>query len=417
MNMMNSFGVNPFLDPIDRMLAEIAFSIQLPPSLHAKAVARYEAVRKHLESTAAFQNEVEHFYPQGSMAIDATISTRGTDDEYDIDIIAQLGGKFRDTQPLDVLEELEDALDGYRGLRVSRQTRCVTLHYADNMHLDISPVIRQERTPDRQSWIMNAKGPDYSSEDCLVPTNAYAFVEWYKKKTPNETIVRDAFRNRWLDEMKARAEADVDEVPDQTHFGVKSMATLALQLIKRYRNIRYSDSRRTGRMPPSVMLAYYAAKTSRPGQKLTEALDTVCSAIIADIQLASSRGRLLHVENPEYRDDVFTDRWPGTVAQQNLFASDLGELVSALRGLRNGTVKLTEFPEVLKELFGDRVVTSAIHRVAAENGSAIKGATQTYTNRGGLLTGPALIVPATPAVAKSLSSVKPMGHTFFGDAP
>ncbi|NTF08008.1 nucleotidyltransferase [Agrobacterium rubi] len=417
MNVTTSIGVNPFLDPIDRMLAEIAFSIQLPPSLHAKAVSRYEAVRKYLEGTVAFHDGVEHFYPQGSMAIDATISTRGTDDEYDIDIIAQLGGRFRNMEPLDVLKELEEALDGYRGLKVSRQTRCMTLHYADNMHLDISPVIRQYSTPERQSWIMNARGPGYSGDDCIVPTNAFAFVEWYRNKTPNETIVRDAFHNRWLDEMRIRADAEVDDVPDQTHFGVKSMATLALQLIKRYRNIRYSDPRRSGRMPPSVMLAYYAAKTSRPGQKLTEALDTVCSAIIADIQMASSRGNLLHVENPEYRDDVFTDRWPETVMQQNLFAHDLGELVTAIRNMRNNTVKLTEFPEVLKDLFGDHVVTSAIHRVAVEHGNAIKGATQTYTNRGGLLTAPALIVPATPAASKTLSSVKPTSHTFFGDAP
>ncbi|WP_245507184.1 nucleotidyltransferase domain-containing protein [Rhizobium sp. PP-CC-3G-465] len=399
------------------MFAEIAFSVQLPPSLHAEAVSRYEAVRKHLENTVAFQDGVEHFYPQGSMAIDATISTRGTDDEYDIDIIAQLGGRFRDMEPLDVLEELEEALYGYRGLKVSRQTRCVTLHYADNMHLDISPVIRQSYTPERQSWIMHASGPDYSADDCRVPTNAFAFVEWYKRKTPNETIVRDAFRSRWLDETRFRADAEVDDVPDQTHFGVKSMATLALQLIKRYRNIRYSDPRRNGRMPPSVMLAYYAAKTSRPGQKLTEAVVTVCGAIIADIRLASSSGRLLHVENPEYRDDVFTDRWPASLTQQNLFAMDLEELVEAIQSLRNNRVKLTELPDILKELFGDRVVTAAIHRVAVEHGNAIKGATQSYTNRGGLLSTPALLIPAAPAAANSISSVRPSSHTFYGDAP
>jgi len=83
-------GRNPFEDPFDRILAEIAFSVQLPPSLHAKACQRYKAVREYLEDTTAFHNQIEHFYAQGSMAIDATISTRGTDDEYDIDIVAQL---------------------------------------------------------------------------------------------------------------------------------------------------------------------------------------------------------------------------------------------------------------------------------------------------------------------------------------
>ena len=89
-------GIDPFDDPVDRLLAAIAFSIQLPPSLHQKAVDRYEAVRNHLESTSSvFKDQSEHFYPQGSMSIYATISTKGTDDEYDLDIVAQLGGRFR----------------------------------------------------------------------------------------------------------------------------------------------------------------------------------------------------------------------------------------------------------------------------------------------------------------------------------
>ena len=119
-------GVNPFEDPLDRILAEIALSVQLPPSLHDATKGRYEAVRNHLEATTAFYNQIEHFYPQGSMAIDATISTRGTDDEYDLDIVAQLGERFRQMTPLATLLALEAALADYPVQRVVRQTRCVT---------------------------------------------------------------------------------------------------------------------------------------------------------------------------------------------------------------------------------------------------------------------------------------------------
>lgn len=51
---LTPIGLNPFDDPLDRILAEIALSIQLPPSLHDKAKSRYEAVRRHLEMTTAF---------------------------------------------------------------------------------------------------------------------------------------------------------------------------------------------------------------------------------------------------------------------------------------------------------------------------------------------------------------------------
>ena len=59
-------GIDPFSNRIDAILAEIAFSVQLPPSLHDKAVGRYDAVRKHLEATSSsFCGQIEHFYPQG----------------------------------------------------------------------------------------------------------------------------------------------------------------------------------------------------------------------------------------------------------------------------------------------------------------------------------------------------------------
>jgi hypothetical protein len=45
----------------------------------------------------------------------------------------------------------------------------------------------------------------------------------------------------------ARVDADVAGVPDQCDFIVKNTATLALQLQKRFRNIRYASY--SGRIP------------------------------------------------------------------------------------------------------------------------------------------------------------------------
>jgi hypothetical protein len=85
------FDRDPFFHPLDAILADIAIAVQLPPGLHAKACERYEAVRTYAErSGSPLEGHILRFYPQGSMAIDATISIRGTDDEYDLDIIAAL---------------------------------------------------------------------------------------------------------------------------------------------------------------------------------------------------------------------------------------------------------------------------------------------------------------------------------------
>ena len=255
-------GLNPFDDPLDRILTEVAMTSQLPPSRHKTADARYQAVCKYLQAQTDFTGNIEHFYPQGSMAIDATISTRGTEDEFDLDAVVQLGGPFRNMTSLEILLALEKALSGYPGVRIVRQTRCVTLYYADGMHLDVTPALRVYGTLDRESLITHAKGPKASSTDRLVDMNAFGFAAWYRARTPIEERLAKALRERWLALDEAYAAAEVDDVPDQCQFTVKNTATLALQLIKRFRNICYADYK--GRIPPSVMLSYFSGLAAKP---------------------------------------------------------------------------------------------------------------------------------------------------------
>ncbi len=404
-------GLNPFDDPLDRVLAEIALSVQLPSSLHEKAKSRYEAVRSHLEAKTAFFDQIEHFYPQGSMAIDATISTRGTDDEYDLDIVSQLGGRFRGMAPLEILTELEAALTDYPVQRVLRQTRCVTLFYSDKMHLDVTPSLRVQDTLDRESLITHARGPRPSADDRLVEMNACGFAQWYVSRTPLELRMAKEFHRRWLDQahLAARADADVDDVPDQCHFIVKNTATLALQLLKRFRNIRYTSY--TGRIPPSVMLSYYAGIAAQPNMSLSAMLVRLAGWIIRDIEQASIYRRLLHVANPVCMADVFTDRWPESVAQQDEFAEHLRELIRSLEAMRKGEVFPDNMMCTLRENFGDRVVTRAAEEIATEIGRGIRQSRQLYTRRGGILL-PSAVTVAAPIVNPAVPAVRP--HTFFG---
>jgi len=404
-------GRNPFDNPLDRILAEIALSAQLPPSLHRKASGRYAAVRSYLEADDRFANQIEHFYPQGSMAIDATISTRGTDDEYDLDIVSQLGGRFRAMSPLEILRALEIALKDYPVMKVVRQTRCVTLSYADRMHLDITPALREYGSLERESFITHAKGPRASSEDRFVDMNAFGFAEWYLARTPLEYRMAKAFHDRWLDleSTGVLADAEVDEVPEQCEFIVKNTATLALQLLKRFRNIQYANY--DGRIPPSVMLSYYAGVAAKPDLSLADMVIRIANWIIGDIERASLYREKLHVANPACPRDVFTDRWPVSIAQQDEFASYLRELVEGLEKVRRGELFADRLMDWLRERFGDRVVTKAADRMADEVGSAIRSSDQKYSRRGGLLLPTGGIIAATavnPAVATARS------HTFFG---
>lgn len=402
-------GRNPFDSPVDRILAEIAMSSQLPPSLHKKATSRFKAAREHLEADDRFEGEIEHFYPQGSMAIDATISNRGTDNEYDLDFIAQLGGRFRSMQPLAILKEIEDAYSNYSIMKVVRQTRCVTLYYADNMHLDITPALRAYDCPNREGWITHGKGPDESNEDHFVDMNAYGFVAWYHERTPIEQRLAEAMRDRWLALDSQLRAAEVDEVPDQCHFIVKNTATLALQLLKRFRNVGYANY--SGRIPPSVMLSYYAGMAALPDMSLSDMVIRQANWIISDIEQASSYGRLLHVANPVCERDVFTDRWPTSLAQQNEFAKMLNDLVTGIEAAKRGNLAPNKLMDWLRLCFGDQVVTLAADRMADEVGGSIERAEHGYGRKG------SIIMPSAASLAavSAPSIVRAKPHTFFGE--
>jgi len=404
-------GLDPFDDPLDRILAEVALSSQLPPSLHKKADGRYQAVCKYLDAQPGFAGNIEYFYPQGSMAIDATISTRGSDEEFDLDAVAQLGGPFREMTPLAILLALERGLADYPVERVIRQTRCVTLYYADRMHLDVTPAKRVLWTPDRESLITHAKGPYVRLDDRFVDMNAFGFAAWYRARTPIELRLAKAMQKRWMALDEAYAAAEVDDVPEQCDFAVKNTATLALQLIKRYRNVCYADYE--GRIPPSVMLSYFAGLAAKPGTPLSEMVIRQANWIIGEIEKASIYSRLLHVTNPACPTDVFTDRWPENLAQQNEFARHLKTLVSGLEAVRRGDLFADRLMEWLRETFGKHVVTQAADRMAHDIGAAVQSGGYQYSRRGSLLAPTSAAVAGVAALTRpGLVAAKP--HTFFG---
>jgi hypothetical protein len=415
MNRMTPPGdIDPLQNPLDALLADIAVNVQLPPGLHEKATDRYEAVRKHVERPGSpLADRVVRFYPQGSMAIDATTSTRGTDTEYDIDIIAEINGCLDET-PVDVLDLLAEALEGYRtGAPIKRQTRCVTVPYADGMHLDLTPAGRRLHWPERESRIFHANPDRPQTEHYQVPMNAYGFADWYIARTPLERRFADAMNRRLYEAhgYNVRADAEVDEVPDQVPLIVKNTATVALQLLKRFRNVAYADA--TGRIPPSVMLSCFAGHVASPNTPLSEMLSRLARHIAREIRAASARREKIRVVNPVFEHDVFTDRWPENLAQQDEFAQKLTDLADGLAWFRTHEVSMEDLQAWLRDRFGSHVVSRSVKQLNDRIGRAVRGAGQSYTPRGGLyvpsaprVIGVAALLAATPAAARS--------HTFMG---
>jgi len=398
------------------LLAETAIRIELPPSLHQLAVDRYEAIRKHIERPdSPLRDSVTWFYTQGSMAIRATIKARRREDGFDIDIVAELVLPPGMT-PAQILDLLFDAINGPRGSiyhgKVERQTRCVTVLYADGMHLDITPSELLDESDPRRSRICHAKPEEPPATHWWPIMNSWAFCDWFNARTPINLPFEQAYakRARALDSMKVLADAEVKPVPaHSTLEGGKSATVVALQLLKRNRNMRYT-ARKGQRMPPSVVMAKFAGETLVPSGSIAGALDVIVQSILTALEAAERVGHLIDVRNPKCNDDRFTDRWPETRAAQGTYIDDLKLLRRQLAALMSDQFTLDQKRDLLVAMFGEGPAQSAINDYAAMIGRAVESGHRTVAPTGKVLP---IGGVAAPFIISS-ASAQPRQHTFYG---
>lgn len=335
-------GRTPALPIVDALLTDIARRVQLSPTAYGVAVDRYEAVCNWLQRDGSpIAHGFTRLYPQGSFAIGATIASRLKNDEYDIDVVAELA-IGADTPPADVLDALFSAMNGEPGSRyhgkVLRRTRCVTVEYAD-MHLDITPAVLLPYRPDRTSVIFHAHEDEPARDHRHIIANPWGFAQWFEDMTP---AVREI--------VEAMLRKSAEPVPDQEELIEKSRALVALQLLKRWRNKCYDG--RDGRAPPSVALAYFIATNAAPGRDLFSEFQAQAEVLLATFAAADARGTLVRVVNPACDTDVLTDRWPGDLKTQRVFLDDLKALSADLRSIAaDPTVENCQ--TVMRRLFGE----------------------------------------------------------------
>lgn len=392
------------------MLATAAIKIELPPSMYRLLAERKAAIEKHLErDESPLKDKIRLFYQQGSVAIGATIRARFRSEGFDIDIIVEL--MIPSLKPCQALDLLYEAMRGQPGSRyydkTERQTRCVTVHYEDGMHLDLSPSELIDESEPRYSFIYHSKPEEPRSNDYKVPVNSFGFAEEYNEKCPIDTVFREEYARRAIAADKewtlVLAEADSQPVPEHSSAaGGKSAVTVALQLIKRNRNIRWNG--RNGRMPASVMLSCLALEVAKEGRTIVENLKIIAQHILDRLTDAENAGKLIHVKNPRCSDDIFTDRWPEDRNAQRIMIDDMKLFLKQLDILLNEQISLRERQDVLKAMFGEDVGQAVIEELKNDFGKAIRTGKHGIGTLGGLV--------ASPAIAKDKPIAPP--STFYG---
>jgi hypothetical protein len=380
-------------ETVDFLLGQIVEKIQLSPTKWDTARQRYETIAEYLESDGSLvRGLVQDNYPQGSVRIQSATSSRGEDDQHDIDFITEL--KRFPGDPDTTIDLLFRSLDRGPGSRYhrmcERRNRCVTVYYAD-MHLDVTPAVLVPGGQYRTSRIADRR---LMREIIANPEGFACWVEDQLRRMPTPMM-----------EMRKAAEPVDDRHPVEQ----KAIPLLGLQLNKRWRSMNYEG--RPGRKPPSVVLTKLAidiaAKLSRQRGLLDE-LTLQCASMMDIFSRLDRSGQLLHIVNPACAQDFLTDRWPGESAAQRLFLDDLRTYALDLAEL-HAEVSIDRKKRILERLFGETATERAFEELAKRARADSAGGRL----RHGLGTA-AVIAPSIITGTPVTCSAATPRHAFFG---
>ena len=410
--MVNPNSPSPNLDDA---LLDIVTAIELSDRDRQVAENRYRRLKEHLERPSSpfaryLSGDDTHIYPQGSMAIGATV-VNGTDhDRFDLDALVETVMP-KGMTPDEVLDELYDALvDFPDAVKVVRCTRCVQIQFAF-MHMDVTvldPTIGQDI--DRAGEIFHSpdKGPSYR-----VPANPYGFSAWFRSTVPPapQALIEEVMKRRdkngvtrlMKTESEMLAEAEQHDLPAIIPPRLDSEQVLALKLLKRFLSLAYED--REMRRPPSIYITKLAADIGLSSHGLCAQLLMLAGKIRAEMLTYLAVGGKPDERNPSYTDDRLNDRWPMNRQDMEVLAQDMQKLTLKVEAAKNAEFKDTA--KIFSELFGEKISERSIKMYLE------RAMITDESGAGNYIREAALFIPATtiaaPAIAKSVSPV-PQHH-------
>lgn len=352
------------------LLEKMGEVLDITPTQHKEAVAKYEAVANYLKGDEEIAKYDMHMYPQGSFAL-GTVTKPDTDvDELDIDLVCELkkGTHFIFTQ-----KQLKDLIGNrllsgmYKDMVcLPDGRRCWRIDYAEatKFHLDILVSI-PDASPAIVGWV-GAK--DYSDTAISITDKESEFYNDYNSGWPksNPLGYREWFKEQMLVQLNeskrtfsAKNNVKIDEVPD---YEVKTPLQRAIQLMKRHRNQMFCESEALDYddKPISIIITTLAAKAYSNEPNLYDALVNILNGMPKSIERRWVDNKYVTwVENPVDHRENFADKWEASFVKEKNFYLWL-EAAKDFFGnlLKSESEKVLN--ESLKMRMGDKLFSKAV---------------------------------------------------------
>ena len=148
---------------------------------------RFDRLGQRVAAVSEFLESCDHSVadmfvrtiPQGSYAHRTIIKPVNETDEYDADLLLEMA-EDTDWEAEDYVEQLYQAFRGsstYKTM-VARRSRCVTVNYAGDFHLDVVPYIERHN----EWYITNRSANEFEL------TNPEGFNAWLDRRTASRAV-------------------------------------------------------------------------------------------------------------------------------------------------------------------------------------------------------------------------------------
>jgi len=326
----------------EEALLKAAKKLDIPPSKYKEAMDRFQLMRAYLQEGDYEGSTIEpEIYLQGSFKLGTEIRPfkNNRDADYDVDIVCCLNSKKERITARVIKYQIGDHLKAsgkYKRMLEVEGKRCWTLNYAEQngigFHMDVLPSIYESwnllREVDEVCNAIAVTNWDRKKDSYTWTTsNPKDFATWFYKK--NKFIFDDLKQSQkqYLFEKSKQDGLFVtsDAVPN---IHVKTPLQRAIQLLKRHRDIKFSQHKNEKYKPISIIITVLAARVYTNETSLYETLKNLVETINQHAQQMQSTFRFNEglskseyalitkkadgtwfIPNPTNPSENFADRW------------------------------------------------------------------------------------------------------------
>ncbi|WP_339186032.1 nucleotidyltransferase [Brevibacillus sp. FSL K6-6036] len=321
------------------LLEGIASRLDISPTKYKQAVDRYTAVSNWIAEGQFEGVEEIHFYPQGSFRLGTVVRPirNGQDADYDIDLVSEFQILKNKTTPKTLKEAVGNRIaenETYKKMLDEEGRRCWTINYAEQdgigFHIDVLPAtpedvkVRNNLVDSRiaeKAIAITHKNKDKTYE--WYSSNPSGYADWFENiNQPVFNLVK-ATQQRSLFENNRDIYASIDEVPEAL---IKTPLQRAIQILKRHRDVRFTNHPMADDKPISMIITTLAAKlyNGEPNVFLTlrnivnrlDVLSDLLKPEFSNNKVLQEQSLITRnadgtwvIENPVNPEENFADRW------------------------------------------------------------------------------------------------------------